>query len=81
MNDEIDLKNELLLLGENIRKIRLDKGLSQEVLGFKADLHRNYISSLERALKNPTYTTLLKIAAALDIELVDLISYNKKQHE
>lgn len=81
MNDEIDLKNELSLLGDNIRNIRIDRGLSQEVLGFKADLHRNYISSLERALKNPTYTTLLKIAIALDIELVDLISYNKKQHE
>lgn len=64
---------ELQKLGERIRKLREEKNYSQEILGFKADLHRNYISSLELAKKNPTYTTLIKLAKALEVTVADLI--------
>lgn len=65
---------DLQKLGDRIRKLREDKGYSQETLGYKANLHRNYISSLELAQKNPTYTTLIKLAKALEVTVVDLIS-------
>ena len=66
-------KDELSELGQRIRMLRERKGYSQETLGFKAELHRNYISSLELAQKNPTYTTLLKLASALSVDVRDLI--------
>lgn len=70
--ENIHIKD-LQRLGERIRKLRDEKGYSQETLGFKAGLHRNYISSLELALKNPTYTTLIKLARALDVTVTELI--------
>ncbi|WP_064202776.1 helix-turn-helix domain-containing protein [Brevibacillus brevis] len=74
-NEELEKEysKELRILGERIRVLREKLGYSQETLGFKAGLHRNYISQLELAQKNPTYTTLLKIANALSVSIVDLI--------
>lgn len=74
-NDETgkEYSQELRMLGERIRVLREKLGFSQETLGFKAGLHRNYISQLELAQKNPTYTTLLKIANALSVEVIDLL--------
>lgn len=73
MDDERIYLNELKKLGDNIRSRREQLGLSQETLGFKADLHRNYISKLELAQKNPTYITLLKLSKALSVSVTDLI--------
>ncbi|TWG74399.1 DNA-binding XRE family transcriptional regulator [Bacillus subtilis J27] len=73
MENEKQFKKELYELGQRIRNLREEKGYSQEALGFKAELHRNYISSLELAQKNPTYTTLLKLAKALSVDVADLI--------
>lgn len=71
--DELIFKEDLQKLGERIRKLRETRGYSQEELGFKANLHRNYISKLELAQKNPTYTTLLKLAKALAVSVNDLL--------
>jgi transcriptional regulator with XRE-family HTH domain len=75
MSEELEKQynNELRQLGERIRILREQRGLSQEMLGFKANLHRNYISHLELAQKNPTYTTLLKLANALSVSVNDLL--------
>lgn len=75
-NDHID---ELIKLGKRIRYLREKKGLSQETLGFKARLHRNYISKLELAQKNPTYTTLIKLSIALGVNLEELIRSTKNE--
>jgi transcriptional regulator with XRE-family HTH domain len=45
-------KNILIAFGEKVRERRKEKGLSQEDLSFKADLHRTYIGMIERAEKN-----------------------------
>lgn len=74
MDTDSKYTKELHKLGEKIRALREARGFSQEVLGFKAGLHRNYISLLELAQKNPTYTTLLKLADALSVNITDLIS-------
>jgi transcriptional regulator with XRE-family HTH domain len=56
-----------------LRRFREGAKLSQEQLSFNANLHRTYISQLERGLKSVTLKTLLKITIALNIELVDFI--------
>jgi transcriptional regulator with XRE-family HTH domain len=56
------------LVGQNIRKYRLEKKLSQEELAFESGLHRTYISSLERGKRNATILVLGQIADALKIK-------------
>jgi transcriptional regulator with XRE-family HTH domain len=53
------------LFGREIARLRKRLGLSQEELGFRADVHRTYISQLERGLKSPTLTVILKLTQAL----------------
>lgn len=60
-------------LGQKIRKIRLAKGWTQEVLSFEAEVNKNYISDLERGARNPTLKILIKIADALDVDIVELL--------
>ncbi len=50
----------------------MEKGLSQEELSFKCDLHRTYIGSIERAEKVASIITLEKVAKALDISLSEI---------
>lgn len=59
----------LLILGQKIRFERLKKGLSQEELAEKTDLSRRAISCIECVTNDSKYTTLLKIADALDIDI------------
>ena len=53
------------LLGKEIARLRKRIGLSQEELGFRAEVHRTYISQLERGLKSPTLSMILKLSRAL----------------
>ena len=61
------------LIGERIRRLRKEKGLSQEEVGAKADFHYTYIGGVERGEKNPSIEALQKIAEALDTELSELL--------
>ena len=54
-------------VGLNVRRLREARGLSQEELAFQAELHRTYISGVERGVRNPTITVLAKIAQALKV--------------
>lgn len=53
----------------NIRKIRVSKGLTQEVLAVDAVIDRTYVSRLERGLENPTVAVLERVASALDVPI------------
>lgn len=67
-------KNKILVkFGENVRKTRKSKGLSQEQLSFHANLHRTYIGMIERAEKNITLSNIEKIAKALEVEITELL--------
>lgn len=81
MDNENIYTKDLQRLGNRIRALREQKGYSQEVLGNRADLHRNYISSLELAQKNPTYTSLIKLSRALGITIHELIPKEDKDTE
>ncbi len=63
----------LIQFGKQVRKIRKEKGLSQEELAHKADLHRTYIGMIERAEKNITLINIEKIANALEIHIKELL--------
>jgi transcriptional regulator with XRE-family HTH domain len=58
---------------EILRKVRTDKGLSQEELADLAGLHRTYISQIERGLKSPSLRSLEQIANGLGITLSELL--------
>jgi transcriptional regulator with XRE-family HTH domain len=60
-------------VGINIRSFREKKGWSQEELAFEADLHRAYIGQIERGEKNVGLVNLEKIAAALKINIKNLL--------
>jgi transcriptional regulator with XRE-family HTH domain len=60
--------------GNRLREAREAAQLTQEELAFRAELHRTYISLLERGIKSPTLETLFKICEALELEPEVLIS-------
>jgi ribosome-binding protein aMBF1 (putative translation factor) len=60
-------------IGKMIAHHRNEKGISQEVLADLAQIHRTYVSQIERGLKCPTIYVLLQISKALDIKLSEMI--------
>lgn len=71
-----------IAFGIVLRRLRIDSGLTQEQLGFEADLRRTYVSVLELGQQQPSLTTILKIAKALHISaaiLMDLVETEIKQ--
>jgi transcriptional regulator with XRE-family HTH domain len=60
-------------IGDNIRRFRKERGMTQERLAEKADLHPVYISQVERADRAVTIDVLLRITKALGIKLRDVV--------
>jgi len=63
------------LIGDRIRQLRKEQGLSQEKLGDKAELHYTHVGSIERGEKNWSIDTLIKVAKGLNIEVADLFNF------
>ena len=57
-----------------LRQLRTEAGLTQEQLGFEADLQRKYVSSLELGEKAPSLETVLKLSAGLRVEAAKLVA-------
>ncbi len=62
-------------IGEEIRKAREAAGLTQTQLAEAADLHRTYISQLERDIKSPSLDVFLRLCKAMKISAAKLISH------
>lgn len=62
------------LVGRNVRRIRLARGLTQEQLSEASGFTQQYISDLERGRRNPTVVTLFELAQALGSTPVELIT-------
>jgi transcriptional regulator with XRE-family HTH domain len=60
-------------LGQAVRELRARRGLSQEWLGFRAGLHRNYVGAIERGEINPTLRTLTPLMGGLMLPLSELV--------
>lgn len=58
-----------LQFGERLRQVRLKKDISQEKLGEMADLHRTYVSSVERGERNISLENIARLADALEIQI------------
>jgi transcriptional regulator with XRE-family HTH domain len=69
------VENINLSIGKRIRELRKQKKLSQEELGWKAELHFTYIGGIERGEKNCSINTLSKVARGLEVNIVDLFNY------
>jgi transcriptional regulator with XRE-family HTH domain len=68
-------------LGDRVRKHRLELGMSQEALGERAGLHRNYIGGIEQGQRNVAAVNLVKLALALGLDaggLLQRIPYRKR---
>jgi transcriptional regulator with XRE-family HTH domain len=63
-----------LILAENLRALRQQKGLSQEKLAELAGLHRTYIGSVERGERNISIDNVEALARALETNVPDLLS-------
>ena len=59
--------------GLRVRQLREVRGWSQEDLAEKADLHRTYVSGIERGTRNPTLTVLGRIAGGFGMTLDELL--------
>ncbi|MFZ6656538.1 helix-turn-helix domain-containing protein [Undibacterium sp. TJN19] len=62
-----------LLFAVNMKRIRLEKSLTQEKLAELSDLHPNYISSVERGRRNISICNIERIAHALSVSMPELL--------
>jgi transcriptional regulator with XRE-family HTH domain len=61
------------LFGERVRKLRLQRKLSQEKLAEMAELHRNYVGGVERGERNVSLLNIVKLARGLEVKPTKLI--------
>lgn len=65
-----DLSNPAI--GTVLRELRVQRGLTQEELAARAKMHRNYIGGLERGEKSPTFKSIGRLIAVLDVSWTEL---------
>jgi transcriptional regulator with XRE-family HTH domain len=61
-------------LGLAVAARRGELGLTQEQLHLRSDLHQRWISNVETGKRNPSYGSLRRLAAALDISVSELVA-------
>jgi transcriptional regulator with XRE-family HTH domain len=64
----------LVALGQAIRQARIDRQISQEELAHRSEIDRAYMSSIERGQQNPGFVSVARVANALDMTLVELMT-------
>lgn len=62
------------LFGKEVARLRKQLGISQEELAFRAEVHRTYISQLERGLKSPTLSVILRMSRALKVSASRIVA-------
>jgi transcriptional regulator with XRE-family HTH domain len=60
--------------GKVLQRLRKAKGLSQEELSFRSQLDRTFISRLEGGLRQPTISTIIKLAKALGVSAASIVA-------
>lgn len=63
-----------IALGQAVRQLRERRDLSQEALAHASGLHRTYVGGIERGEQNPTFSSLVQMANALDVKLSELMA-------
>jgi len=67
----------LVSIGETVRAIRVEQGISQEGLALIAELDRSYMGGIERGEHNLAVINLIKVAAALGLSPSDLLKKSR----
>lgn len=67
------MNKEVSKFGQKVRKVRLQKEMSQGDIARILGVHRTYISGLERGVRNPSLLTIQKVAKALGVDARKLI--------
>ncbi len=62
------------ILADNLKRVRCERGYSQEKLAEIVDLNRTYISGIERGTRNVSLRNIEKIARALELPVIDLLT-------
>jgi transcriptional regulator with XRE-family HTH domain len=65
------------LVAYNLRRLRVEKGISQEALAVDAGIDRTYVSRLERSTENPSVEVLERIALALNTSITEFFAEAK----
>lgn len=65
--------NGRVLLAANLRRLRAERGLSQEALADRAGIHRTYLGSVERAERNIAIDNICRLASALEVDVRELL--------
>jgi len=60
--------------GASVQKLRFERGLTQEMLAERADLHRTYIADIERGARNVSLRSIEKLARALGVPTAELFT-------
>ena len=60
--------------GRAIRDFRVQRGISQEQLGYDSGLHRTYVGGIERGERNPSLQNIIRIADALGVPPSELMA-------
>ena len=71
-------KEAAIAFGKVLQAYRTGKGVSQEKLAERSDLHRTYISLLEQGRRQPSLATIILLARALDISASDMVQETEK---
>jgi transcriptional regulator with XRE-family HTH domain len=66
-----------ILLGRRLRALRKARKLTQEELGEKSRLSGKFIGEIERGVGNPTLEVLVRVAAALDVHLDQMVRFEE----
>lgn len=61
-------------VGENVRRWRLERRLTQEQLAFEAQIDLTYLGGIERGRRNPSLLVIVRIAYSLQIMPADLVA-------
>ena len=66
--------NITIRFGKAVRQRRTELGISQEELAMRCDLHRTYVSDIERGERNVSLRNIERLAAALEISVAELFT-------
>lgn len=66
------------VVGENVRRLRLERGLTQEQLAFEAEIDLTYLGGIERGRRNPSLVVLARLAEALKVDPTALLSLSPR---
>lgn len=73
MSGSSKYQDSLKLLGESLRKVRKEKGLTQREVAERCNMEENNYGRFEKAQTNPTFKSLIMICEVLEVELKELL--------